>query len=780
MCLGHAPVYTSQNQKWQRMCYRRSLRASNEDRCNSPSPRWQGCPTMGTRPGSRQEHPALLPSINDQSICSLYHTAPSGASGGGHMELRLQDLPFEASTEFNQGGIAKIYEYLSKRGLKTPREVDELGIRVLRCADIGKGADDRAAIVFPHYDFSGNELDWWSARLVDVADHQPRGFAALVPKRRGKMFCPPREAPLAYYPRTIDWTNIAEGAVIYIHESCMKAINGARCLRYSVGLNGVWGWGSKKHDIALLPSLRDIPWKQKRLTCVVVFDSNASSNDDVALAIRRFAERMRLICKVDVRHMLLPKNPNGEDWGFDDFVEHYGVEHATAWLDQWEATSTIVEISELESLKLQLNEEVCIVRKLKRVATQDTGVLMGRGEFCDMNYAHYTAWVERGESETQVNVPKLWLQWERRRVVDDMDYMPGKETIHDGKLNLWKGMGLDPYEGDVSPWLTILENNIPDERIRQWVLQWMAYPLQNIGTKLNTYIHFWGPSGTGKQGVLVPLMKIYGERNAIIIGREQLTTDFNSIYANRQFINIDELHAGVGDSQVRIANKIKRLTTQETLTVNRKGEPEYEVTNCAQIVTTANYVDALLLDTDDRRCCVIQFGTAETRLPPEFWQSYYKWVDGGGAAAVYAYLLQVDCAGFDPKGWAPLTDDKKLVTAASRGPMEAWIHELIEDPDSAIMPILRGARMLTTEQLAQSYLAGDPAGRMTAALRNGLGQRLTSAGFTRLEIKADGDKVRLWVIRAPEGSPEGTRPKASQYTTHDAREEYMRFKSKLA
>jgi hypothetical protein len=675
---------------------------------------------------------------------------------------RLQDLPTTASEDFSKVGLNAVYAYLRERGIGTKQLIDAYGIRILRAIDVGKLGDDRAAVVFPHYDMTGSTIDWWSARLVDVGP-PPTGFGAMV--GRGKMYCPPREPVAAYLPPTLDWGAIPEGATIFIHESCMKAIAGSQCMRYSVGLNGVWGWSSKKHDIALVPQIRDLPWTAKRLKCVVVFDSNAATSDGVALAIRRFAEKMLEICKVRVQHRLLPMRADGAHWGFDDFFATNGVDASTQWLD---GEAVDVDISELEAFRLQLNEEVCVVRSLKRVVSHDGSVVMGRGEFCDINYAHMNVFIE----DRPINVPKLWLQWERRRVVNSMDYMPGKAMVHDEKLNLWQGMGIEPAMGqDVSRWQKILLAAVPDPVLRQWLIQWMAYPLQNIGAKLSSFVHFYGPPGTGKQAVLHPLVKIYG-RNAVTIGREQLAGDFNSSYSNKQFINADELHGGHGHEATKINNKMKRLITQETLMVNTKGVPEYQVSNCANIVTTSNYVDAIKLDEDDRRACVIRF---DTRLGAEFWKDYFKWVDeDGGAEAIYGHLLSVDLTGFEPKGWAPMTEDKELVISAGRAPMESWIRDLKEDPDAVLLPVLKGLRYATAEQLAASYLAGDDQARLTPGIKNSLGKALSNAGLKRIELFVDGMKERLWVLR------HGTCHAGDTWDTAKVRDHLLKFKPKFS
>jgi putative DNA primase/helicase len=666
-------------------------------------------------------------------------------------------------------GLNGVYKYLADRGVGT-EDIEARGLTIGMAHDIGLTSDERMCVVFPHFDMQGEPIDWWSARLISTTPSTPRGFAALVPTKRIKMFCPAKEAPAAYLDPTLDWTAIEAESTIYIHESCLKAINGAKCGTYSVGLNGVWGWGSKKHDIALVSQLKDLPWKAKKLRCVVIFDSDAATNDDVALAVRRFAERMKLICGVDVLHHLLPRNPvDGSEWGFDDFCAHHGYEYAAAWLENGEETP--VEMSEMDTLKLQLNAEVVVVRNIKRVVEQETGTMMGKAEFTDMNYAHYVAWVERGDAEVQVNVPKAWLTWERRRSVERMEYTPGGAALVDGEyLNLWRGMGVQPKAGSTALWSALLARSVPAQGLRRYLCQWLAYPLQNLGAKMNTYIHMYGPPGGGKNALLTPLLGIYGD-NGIQLGRERIASDFNEVYATKQFINLDELHGGNDRDGLAIGNKIKMLTTAPKLTVNGKGKGEYTVNNHINLITTSNYADAIKLDEGDRRCLVLRVGERTNICrDPGVWVPYFAWANSvEGQAALYDYLLGYDLTGFDPNGWAPETADKELVTDATRSPLEKWVRLLREDPEQVLPPIFRGARVLTPEAVAHAYVSDDPMGRVTPALKNAMGQMLREYGFWWRLVKVEGQPKRLWALYGLE----------NEWNSLDMAKEWGKFRGKV-
>jgi hypothetical protein len=564
------------------------------------------------------------------------------------------DLAFGGpETDSSRIGFSAVLAYLRARGIGQ-EDIPALDLRIVPAQPLkdmtlkhtrGHGHDERLAVVFPHFDFTGQYLPWWSARLVDIGPRPATGFQALMPQNRPKMLCPPLEPPHAYLPPQ-NWA-FQEGERVYIHESALKSLNGHKLGGKHIGLNGVWGWCSAKHDIALIRELKDIPWKQKKLVPAIVFDSNYDDNDQVALAIARLGAKIQELTGQHAIHLPLPRAEDGKHQGFDDFCVAVGPERAKEYLN---SEGVPVAIGELELLKLKLNTKVCIVRSIKKVVDLDNGTIMSRAEFTDVNYADYVAREEDGKGGIRaVNVPKLWLTDPRRNVVNDLDYMPGQPQVADNKLNLWKGMGCDPAKGDVTRWLDLVHRNIKDAKLAQWFVQWLAWPLQNIGGKLNTFCHLYGPPGTGKQAVLAPLMQVYGA-NGITISKRELSSDFNSIYAHKQLINVDEMHSDNNASALAVTNKIKMLVTDTTMTVNMKGQPEYTVGNCANLVTTSNYVDSIRLDDDDRRCAVIRFGERGMTQDRLWWEDYFRWVQGDGAAAVYAYLLEVDMTEFDPKG----------------------------------------------------------------------------------------------------------------------------------
>jgi hypothetical protein len=593
-------------------------------------------------------------------------------------------------------------EYLRKRGIDTPELIDALGLRFMFADKLRQATtnapyqiqDDRIAIVIPH-----QTPEWWMARMVDTQPVRAvkSGWDALVvQKSKFKSHCPSGVPPVAYHPPILDWDTVPVGSTIYIHESAIKAINGAKLGYYSVGLNGVWGW-SNKYTHGLVGGLIDLPWRACSLKPVIVFDSNVNTNPSVADARQRLAELLHTtFSTLEVHSLDVPPAPNGDDQGFDDWCHGRTPDEIRAFLDQ---PPTPIEVTGLRAELAKMNAAVAVVRSISRIVELEHGTQMTKHEFTEVNYADKL--YEDAEG-TLRSVAKAWMMSDRRTQVDRLAYSPGQPKLTPTVLNLWKGMGLDPQQGPVDTWLALLEHGVPALALRHWLIKWFAYPLQNLGSKLDTYVILYGTQGVGKNALIAPFQPIYG-KNATTVSTEHFDTNFNDTYTGRQFINIDELHGGGGKDGLKIANKLKMLTTSPTLWVNSKGKAEYEVDNHVNLVITSNDSSCVKLEDNDRRATVIRFGTREDIKPAPYWDTYFAWLANDGAAYLYDYLLRVDLTDFDPHGRAPYTEWKEEVTDATRKDHERFARDLWDDPYSTLPLLLRDAKVLTPEQLSHAY-----------------------------------------------------------------------------
>lgn len=232
------------------------------------------------------------------------------------------------------------------------------------------------------------------------------------------------------------------------------------------------------------------------------------------------------------------------------------------------------------------------------------------------------------------------------------------------KLNTWRGWPMQPAAGTCERLLELIEYLCSAEdnarEVYQWLLKWMAYPLQHPGAKMSSAVIMHGPQGTGKSTVFQCLAKIYGDY-ATVLNQRGLEDKFNADWVDSKlFILAEEVVTRA--EMWHIKNELKELVTGEWIRVNPKNIAAYRQRNQVNIAYNSNENQPLPLDNDDRRHCVIY-------TPPALGEDYYDEVfleiEAGGVAAFYDYLIKLDLAGFHPKKRPPMTESKRALIALS-------------------------------------------------------------------------------------------------------------------
>ncbi len=115
---------------------------------------------------------------------------------------------------------------------------------------------------------------------------------------------------------------------------------------------------------------------------------------------------------------------------------------------------------------------------------------------------------------------RMWKGAEKPRTVrqEDVVFDPTLSCDKERCINLFDGMAMKPEEGDVTPMLKLVEyltsRASSDEKdtteVMQWLLCWLAYPLQNPGAKMRTAVVMHGDEGAGKNFLFETVVAIYG------------------------------------------------------------------------------------------------------------------------------------------------------------------------------------------------------------------------------------------------------------------------------
>jgi hypothetical protein len=197
-------------------------------------------------------------------------------------------------------------------------------------------------------------------------------------------------------------------------------------------------------------------------------------------------------------------------------------------------------------------------------------------------------------------------------VVSGFDVQPGGGGIvlDDKKrpvLNLWVPPTLQAEQGEFKRIKALIDyltanEGVADPGGANWIIHWMAAKLQKPGNSMLTSPVFHGTPGNGK-GTLARIMKeMIGPDNYYKLNQGSLGGDFNSHYANKLFVFADEcIPAG---SMKGITETLKDAITGDTIDVNTKGVPRYEVKNRIAWMFASNNENPIVVEKDDRRFSV--------------------------------------------------------------------------------------------------------------------------------------------------------------------------------
>ncbi len=305
------------------------------------------------------------------------------------------------------------------------------------------------------------------------------------------------------------------------------------------------------------------------------------------------------------------------------------------------------------------------------------------------------------------DVPKPWvsvLMHPDFRIVDKLTYAPGqprfcKEKSFDSDatmdcLNVFAPSGIEPEEGDVSPFLQLVEDVFDkDEAAINHVLSFFAYMVQNPGARINHALVIQGEQGIGKDSIVAAIERVVGIHNCSQVTLQHVESQFNEWLFGRQLIVFQEMLA---TGRRNIYNKLKTYITDPVHTINTKHVALQRIPNRAVYIFLTNYKHALSIDPGDRRMWV--WYSKMERKDKSYYTRYYDWLaDKRSAHALLDYLLKFDTSKFYPAAPPPMTDAKRCLVEASASEVEQYLRQATEAGtwpmgcDLVCVPHLHGA-----------------------------------------------------------------------------------------
>ncbi len=327
--------------------------------------------------------------------------------------------------------------------------------------------------------------------------------------------------------------------------------------------------------------------------------------------------------------------------------------------------------------------------------TQTTAELLDRYVLV---YAHSGAVFDRREHilmslsdmrDACVNkyIHRAWAESSERQIVRirEVGFDPSGQDP-EITCNLFAGWPTTPKAGSCDRLLDLLRYMCSQDRnadqLYEWVIRWIAYPIQHPGAKMKSTVVVHGPQGTGKNLLFEAVMKIYGEYGDVL-DQSAVEDKFNDWASRKLFMIADEV---VARSDVyHIKNKLKALITGDRIRINPKNFAAYWERNHLNLVFLSNEAMPVVLEEDDRRHCVIW--TPEKQRE-DYYAAVLAEIRNGGIEALHHYLLHLDLGDFGPATLPPLTAAKaELIGLGLDSPLR-FFDELIagDIPSLEAMP----------------------------------------------------------------------------------------------
>ena len=233
---------------------------------------------------------------------------------------------------------------------------------------------------------------------------------------------------------------------------------------------------------------------------------------------------------------------------------------------------------------------------------------------------------------------RFWLAHpnrHQRKVV----FRPGA-LVGEDEYNLWRGFGIVSIRGwnkQCRLLRHIFQVICRRDKIKfRYLLRWLAWAVQHPEQRAETVVVLQSPSqGTGKTTLSNVMREIFGAHGRTVISKARLLSQFNSDFETVCWISGEEM-LWAGDKGG--ADALKSIVTGDTLTLEVKNGPRWDIPNRLHLLLTTNHVHAVAAGTNERRYFVLEVSDEKARQDAWF-EPLHNDLDTGGKAQ-FLWLLQ--------------------------------------------------------------------------------------------------------------------------------------------
>ena len=259
--------------------------------------------------------------------------------------------------------------------------------------------------------------------------------------------------------------------------------------------------------------------------------------------------------------------------------------------------------------------------------------------------------ISSGDGTQLVSVGHWWLHQPDREQYDGLVFRPGDtRRVIDNKFNLWRGWGVEPKAGDWSLMKAHIREMMAssDQEHFEYILNWLAWCVQNPDQRAEVALVFRGKKGVGKGTLGVAMTRMFGQHGYHISSAGQLVGKHNAHLRDCCFLFADEA-LWPGDRGAE--GNFKRMITEPTLDIEAKYFNSVQVPNMLHILIASNEDWVIPASDGERR--YVMFDVSEQHKQDLAWFGpIYRQLDEGGLAAMLYDLLHHDLGEWHPRWWA--------------------------------------------------------------------------------------------------------------------------------
>lgn len=145
---------------------------------------------------------------------------------------------------------------------------------------------------------------------------------------------------------------------------------------------------------------------------------------------------------------------------------------------------------------------------------------------------------------------------------------------------------------------------LPDEREQDLVINYLAHNVQHPGEKIQWAIVLQGVQGDGKSFIAEMMQHVMGFKNVRLMNVQTLESAFTGWATGQCMTFIEELKLD-NKRKYEVLNNLKPYISNPTVEETKKGKDPRTVINTTNYFALTNFQDAIPIDENDRRYCIL-------------------------------------------------------------------------------------------------------------------------------------------------------------------------------